>query len=424
MRSLSIVEEPNETYICCCKQSECRKSSPSRPSPVGDDGSTPAKETNTSEGLLCCKLKQRCGWLSGYRMEKNSSDCAHLSSAERVPVFDAIEKAPVVELAVEGQIGCDPNSVPIGLCPDGTPCPATGPSRGWCPKKGEAPVPVPEPEPAPAPVPAGVPTSVPDVDRSPDRSPVLVWQKVTVGQVAKVEAGFNAVQKIKEDGVIDAFMASQPKIKDILWNYTDASGPSTVKAVMDYCVQEKLVHSGSLEDYMKERNFTLKRPADPPEHKRSHWVNGDEKRSAKAATDYLEQDGPNNGYMRVFFHDVAIKLRQFNSTYGWDDSLLDALSHDNKLYLINKHYDKDWDSTNTPRKWILPQMHYLGIFANDIAGDGQNFAITEGEPPWATPVDLDATWRDIAEGHVYSFLKLADTAVAVTVMERNYLDLT
>jgi len=221
------------------------------------------------------------------------------------------------------------------------------------------------------------------------------------------------VKQIEASGVIDAFMAQNTDIKEILWD-APFDGPTTVQKMQDFAI--KLTINQDVESYMQERGFEFERQST----KRTHWVNPNtgETRSTKPTRDFAEQNGPNNGFMRVFFHHVFIKLRQFNADYGFDESLVDALYDGDTLTLVNKKYDKDWTVENTPRHWVLPQMHYLGVFANDIAsGDDQNFALTINEPPVATPVDLDATWRG---DRIYSFIKVLSSSQATSSMEYNY----
>mmetsp|Transcript_112367 Transcript_112367/g.312673 ORF Transcript_112367/g.312673 Transcript_112367/m.312673 type:complete len:331 (+) Transcript_112367:61-1053(+) len=245
-----------------------------------------------------------------------------------------------------------------------------------------------------------------------DRSPALVWQSLQ-HQDPKAGEGLQKIKDIQSGHVIDDFMAKYPEIRTILWDQ-HSDGPATVALVEAYA--KKLTINTDLDSYMSSKGFTFERKST----KRTHWVKGSMKISAKTTTDWKETNGPNNGFMRIFFHDVAVKLRQFNSKYGWDDSLIDGLFDGETLTLVNKHYDKDWTEAETPRHWILPQMHYLGIFANDIAsGKDQNFAIADGEPRVATPVDLDATWR----GEYYSFLKVLTPGQAIEKMELNYIQI-
>merc|ERR1712003_485123 len=120
---------------------------------------------------------------------------------------------------------------------------------------------------------------------------------------------------IKAEGVIDAFMAKNPGIKEILWD-APFDGPTAVKKMQSYA--EQLTHNVDLETYMHQRGFEFEKQGT----KRSKWRNPQtgEQLSAKSTRDFAEVNGPNNGFMRTFFHDVFIKLRAFNSSYGFDES--------------------------------------------------------------------------------------------------------
>merc|ERR1719220_1298799 len=101
---------------------------------------------------------------------------------------------------------------------------------------------------------------------------------------------------------------------------------------------KRLVHRTDLETYMRQHGYVLTRTTS----KRTFWEKGGQMLSAKKTRDWLEKNGPNNGYMRVFMHDVAIKLQEHNPKYGWDDSLVDALFDGVSLVLVNKRYDEQW----------------------------------------------------------------------------------
>jgi hypothetical protein len=242
------------------------------------------------------------------------------------------------------------------------------------------------------------------------------------------------IQEIAMKGVIDQFMLLQPGTREILWNRSlDHEGT----------IERMELHAKSLsldmdvDTWMAKEGYVFTHATT----KRRHWRRGTQTLSSKTTPDFTERLGPNNGFMRVFFHDVATKLRTFHPGYGWDEGLVAALyrAGGQEMTLVHRAYEKNWTEEESPRGWVLamfatndlcapeiavqvlPQMHYLGIYMNDIAsGPDQNFGIAVGEPKMATPVDLDAVWRgDLASGT--TFLKLMPPEDAIVKMRDDYL---
>jgi hypothetical protein len=89
--------------------------------------------------------------------------------------------------------------------------------------------------------------------------------------------------------------------------------------------------------------------------KRRHWRRGAQTLSSKTTPDFTERLGPNNGFMRVFFHDVATKLRAFHPGYGWDEGLVAALyrAGGQEMTLVHRAYEKNWTEEESPRGWVL-----------------------------------------------------------------------
>jgi len=115
---------------------------------------------------------------------------------------------------------------------------------------------------------------------------------------------------------------------------------------------------------MKERGY-IHHGAHVDGNNRTVWTKGKSVLTVKASRDWKEHNVPNNRFMRVFMHNVVTKLHEYNPKYGWDDSLVDALFDGEALYSINKPYSEklrygDVEKT-TPRHWIIPQLHYLGL---------------------------------------------------------------
>jgi len=220
-------------------------------------------------------------------------------------------------------------------------------------------------------------------------------------------------------GVITNFMAQNLKIKTILWD-SSYSTAETVEMMMTY--SKSLVRETDVATYMKEKGY-VHNGAHFDGNKRTVWTKGKSVLTVKAARDWKEHNGPNNGFMRVFMHNVLTKLHEHNPIYGWDDSLVDALFDGEALYLINKPYSEQWRCADvertTPRHWTIPQLHYLGLYAADIANKAQNMAIVEGQPDFAVPVDLDATWRG-SPTTGSAFLKTLPMEIRIQKMEGNY----
>jgi len=229
------------------------------------------------------------------------------------------------------------------------------------------------------------------------------------------------IKRIDAEGVITSFMAAHPEIKTVLWDGSHGFG-ATVDMMMTYSKATSLFQQTNLATYMAKNGYV-----EVPSNRKKNtlWRKGNSYLLSKAATDWKEKNGhgPNNGFMRVFMQDVLAKLHLYNSKYGWDNSLVAALFDGTELYLIKKMVDENWRNEDvektTPRHWILPQLHYLGIYANDIANKAQNMGIVEGQPGVAVPIDLDAIWRGSAETGS-SFLKTLPPAIRVQKMERNY----
>lgn len=251
-------------------------------------------------------------------------------------------------------------------------------------------------------------------------SPTVKWQiQPEHSGDPKAKAGFQKVADIKGGHVIDDFMSANPEIRKVLWD-EHLDGPATVALMEAYA--KKLVVNGNIDDYLKSKDCTFTGTSSSGKRKKYTCGPDGQYLSAKSTRDFAEANGPNNGFMRVFFHDVARKLAQFNKEYGWDDTLQAAVysQEEDTLTLVHGHYEKEWvnDPSKSPRPWILPQLHYLGVFANDIADDGHNFAVVDGAPV-AIPIDLDATWR----GEYYSFLKVLTPAQASKVLDLNYIQI-
>ena len=231
------------------------------------------------------------------------------------------------------------------------------------------------------------------------------------------------MKRIVEERVIDAFMEQHPDIRTILWERQDdefrKDQEKTVRLAEEY--GRRLVTRVSTADQVWKNLTDQGFYKTEPGQKRSHWIFKNNKkwtRSVKEANDFLEKNGPNNGWMRLFFHDVAIKLQAFNSSYGWDSSLLPSFvagdGQNERLFLVNHKYEKEWENPDQdPRVWIIPQMHYLGFFANDPACgnfayvkyvNDTNEKIKPKRP--AVPVDTDAVQRTKASGEVSTFLKI------------------
>lgn len=269
--------------------------------------------------------------------------------------------------------------------------------------------------------PARAPTPAPTVTIPPPepcQSPVLVWH-ATNSRDAKVRAGLQVLKQIESQGVISSFMASHPDIKTILWD-SSHTHPATVDMMMAYAKKTSLLQKMDLATYMKKNGYVQ---VPSTRKKNTVWRKADSYILSKATLDWQEKNGPNNGFMRVFMQDVLAKLHLHNPKYGWDNSLIAGVYEEGKpLYLIKKMTDENWRvnaEKTTPRHWILPQLHYLGVYANDIANQAQNMGIVEGQPGVAVPIDLDAMWRgDMATGS--SFLKTLSPEIRISKMERNY----
>lgn len=273
---------------------------------------------------------------------------------------------------------------------------------------------MPGPGPAPAPTPVIIPPP------KPCQSPVLVW-RATESPNPKVKAGLQVLKQIESQGVISSFMAKHPDIKTILWDSSHGHS-ATVDMMMTYAKKTTLLHKMDLATYMRENGYVQ---VPSTRKKNTVWRKGNSYILSKATLDWQEKDGPNNGFMRVFMQDVLAKLHVYNSKYGWDNSLVAGVYEEGKpLYLIKKMTDENWrledTEKTTPRHWILPQLHYLGIYANDIANKAQNMGIVEGQPGVAVPIDLDAMWRGtLATGD--TFLKTLPPEIRIKKMQNNYL---
>ena len=316
--------------------------------------------------------------------------------------------SPAVLVAATG-VRCKPNLNPPQFCPNGALCPASGLCPSGSPSGSPSPV-----QPSLSPSASPSPT-YPDPSQKPVASagsPALVWQS---DELPRASVGCETIQEIERRGVIDDFMSQQPEMRDILWNRS-LDHPTTVDRMEKYA--QALSFDMDVDTYMAKHGYVF----DFATLKRKHWKKGSETLSSKTTPDFAERGGPNNGFMRVFFHDVSMKLRDFHPDYGWDEGLVASLYRGGRnMTLIHKAYDKKWTEEESPRPWVLPQMHYLGIYANDIAsGTDANFAVAIGEPKVATPVDLDAVWRGDPKSGT-TFLKLLPPDEAVNKMRDNHL---
>jgi len=250
-----------------------------------------------------------------------------------------------------------------------------------------------------------------------DTSPILKWTlsaKAKAHHQTKVLKGFAAVEYIKKHGVIDRFMNANPEIKKIMWD-EHYDGVQTVDMAMAFA--KKLTVHSSIDTYMTQKGCTLKKRIPKII---IYTCDGVDKYVKPTHANWDAKHGPGNGFLRVFYHHVFSKLKQFDSAYGWDDCQ-EAAIYDvgqKKLYLVNKHYDSNWnvDPSLSPIHWVIPQMHYIGVMPIDTAGAGKNFAHVDGGNV-AVPVDLDAVFR----GKFWSIIKLNTPDLIQNKVERNYL---
>jgi len=236
-------------------------------------------------------------------------------------------------------------------------------------------------------------------------SPALEW-KSAQGQNERVQAGLEVIKRLKSEGVIDAFMEKYPEFKAILWGEPH-DAPATLALAINHA--KKLCLDTDLDSYMANKGFVSKASV---YKKNSMWTKGSQKLFAKAAH-YTGHPSPNNGFLRAFYQDVFKKLHEFNPRYGWNNGLTDCLYQGNQLVMVGL-YSPDVDvAAASPRPWVLPQLHYMGVLPIDLHHG--NFGMVKGEPA-AVPVDLDAVWR----GQLSSFMKMNPSADNIYKMQHNY----
>jgi len=241
------------------------------------------------------------------------------------------------------------------------------------------------------------------------RSPALAWQSVE-GKNPLAQAGLEVIKKIAADHVIDDFMEKYPEFKAILWGEPH-DRHATLMLAVEYA-QKNVCQNTELDAYMTSRGFV---PATSTYKKNEMFVNHNTGEKLFAKDSHAPRppmDGPGNGYLRAFYQDVFMKLRQFNSNYGWDNGLTACLYSGKRLIMVGL-YNPDVTLEQTPRTWVLPQLHYMGVLPLDLHHG--NFAIVKGEPS-AVPVDLDATRR----GELSSFMKMNPDNLNIDKMEHNY----
>lgn len=119
-------------------------------------------------------------------------------------------------------------------------------------------------------------------------------------------------------GAIDQFMLLQPGMREILWNRS-LDHESTIERMEQHA--KSLSLDMDVDTWMAKEGYVFTHATT----KRRHWRRGAQTLSSKTTPDFTERLGPNNGFMRVFFHDVATKLRAFHPGYGWDEGLVAAL---------------------------------------------------------------------------------------------------
>lgn len=300
-------------------------------------------------------------------------------------------------------------------CKDGTPCPSASASFMGCKIKQKSEdctdgLPGPSPAiPTPGPSPSG-PTSPPVIGNG--QSPALVWTSVQ-GKNEPAQEGLKVIKQIADKHVIDDFLAKYPEFKAIFWGE-----PYDQQATVDLAVEhaKKLCVNMDLDTWMAKEGFVK---ASSQYKKNSKWTNphNGETLFAKPTHDFLEHGGPNNGFLRVFYQDVFMKLQEFNSDYGWNTGLKVALFDGKRTLTLVGLYSPNVPLANSPRTWVLPQMHYLGVLPLDLHHG--NFGMVKGETK-GVPVDLDATWRGPPTDKTSAFLKNDPINVRIQYMEREY----
>ena len=225
--------------------------------------------------------------------------------------------AQLVPLATMG-IKCRPG--PSQYCPDGKHCPASG----SCPI---------------------TPSSLWTMQPPPIGSPARVWSS---DAQERARAGCGKIQEIASQGVIDQFMSLQPGTREILWNQS-LDHESTIERLELHA--KSLSLEMDVDTWMAKEGYVFTHATT----KRRHWRRGAQTLSSKTTPDFTERLGPNNGFMRVFFHDVATKLRAFHPGYGWDEGLVAALyrAGGQEMTLIHRAYKKNWTEEESPRGWVL-----------------------------------------------------------------------
>lgn len=231
--------------------------------------------------------------------------------------------AHLVPLASMG-IMCRPDLSPSQYCPDGKPCPASG----SCPSEPSLPSWTMQPPPI--------------------GSPARVWSS---DAQERAQAGCGMIQEIAMKGVIDQFMLLQPGTREILWNRS-LDHESTIERMELHA--KSLSLEMDVDTWMAKEGYVFTHATT----KRRHWRRGAQTLSSKTTPDFTERLGPNNGFMRVFFHDVATKLRAFHPGYGWDEGLVAALyrAGGQEMTLVHRAYEKNWTEEESPRGWVLAMI--------------------------------------------------------------------
>lgn len=272
-------------------------------------------------------------------------------------------------------------------CTDGVAPTSSAPSKGPTPAPGSPPAPV------------GPVTG---------KSPALAWTSVP-GKNPNAQEGLEVIKHIAAAGVIDAFMDKYPELKAIMWGE-----PYTTKGAVDLALEhaKKLCKNTDIASYMKSHGFV---PSKYTMKKDTIWEkHGSANLFGKKTNDWKENGGPNNGFMRVFFQDLFSKLHEFNGDYGWSNGLWDGLFDGRTLTLVGYSINgTSVPAAASPRTWVLPQMHYLGVLPLDLHHG--NFGLVPGYDK-GVPVDLDGTWR----GQTSAFMKVNPASENIGFMEREY----
>lgn len=219
-------------------------------------------------------------------------------------------------------------------------------------------------------------------------------EMVTAYRDGKVKDGFATIAKIQCDGVIDAFMSANPAIRAILWG----SGPlnlSKLRGMLTVAIANEVAIVASVADIPELQGY---RPLGA-DRTASKWMGpGGDVKYVKNDPGWKMPDGVNDVRMRIFANMVGLKLKSFNSGYGWDaysrgyyiPNLADPNNHAAGDYILVSRKFTD-PGSKSARKWTLPQLHYLGMLHIDPGVPYGNMGMTTGPHP--APVDMDALQR-------------------------------